>query len=366
MTKRLALALASALVAACAVKLAPPPTLFPVTNAWQTAVGALIEPPLATDGTRLFVATRDGLVALSTTDGQQLWKTKARGRVSALDDILLLREDDGRVRRLDPATGAEQWRSASGVSGELPAVIDGDRLFVAGDGLAALSTADGHRLWSNPEKISSLPVASGAQLLTGGEDGTVRSRDRATGASRWSFASVGAVKAPVFVDADHVLVGTADRRFLALRIVKGQPRWRWKVGADITQAGVVLGPAALFVSYDNILYAVGRGNGHLRWRGALPSRPLSGPILTGSAVLVACLESDILGFDARSGRRLGVLKTPAEIRTPPLVIGDRLYVGLRDRSVIALALDQTPAPETAPTPSPGPGGGRRGNAKPGP
>lgn len=163
-----------------------------------------------------------------------------------------------------------------------------------------------------------------------------------------------------------MLVGTTDRRFLALRIVKGQPRWRWKVGADITQAGVVLGPAALFVSYDNILYAVGRGNGHLRWRGALPSRPLSGPILTGSAVLVACLESDILGFDARSGRRLGVLKTPAEIRTPPLVIGDRLYVGLRDRSVIALALDQTPAPETAPTPSPGPGAGRRGNAKPGP
>ncbi len=327
-------------------------------------MGGLIEPPLATDGTRLFVATRDGLVALSVADGQQLWKTRGRGRISALGEILLLREDDGRVRRLDPATGAEQWRSASGVSGELPAVIDGDLAFVAGDGLAALSAADGQPLWTSREKISSLPVASGAQLLTGGEDGTVRSRERATGASRWSFASVGAVQAPVLVDGDHVLAGTADRRFLALRAAKGTPRWRWKVGADVAQAAVVLGPAVLFVSYDNILYAVGRGNGHLRWRGALPSRPLSGPLLLGNAVLVACLESDILGFDARNGRRLGVLKTPAEIRTAPLVIGDRLYVGLRDRSVIALALDQTPAPEQAPTPSPAPGAPKKGKENP--
>ena len=345
---------AAAFVAACAVKLAPPPSLFPVTNAWKAAVGGLIEPPLATDGTLLFVATRDGLLALNLSDGKQAWKARGRGRVSAREGIVLLREGDGRVRRLDPATGAEQWRVASGVNGELPAAIDGDLVFVAGDGLAALSTGDGHKVWSSPEKISSLPVASGSQLFTGEEDGTVRRRDRATGTSRWTFASVGAVKAPVFVDGDHALVGTSDRRFLALRAKKGTPRWRWKVGADITEPGSVLGHAALFVSYDNILYAVGRGNGHLRWRGVLPSRAISGPVLTGNAVVVACLESDILGFDGRSGRSLGALKTPAEIRTPPLVIGDRLYVGLRDRTVVALALDQTPAPDAAPSPTPAP------------
>lgn len=353
------MALAAVLVAACAIKLAPPPTLFPVTNFWKAAVGGLIEPPLASDGSRLFVATRDGLVALRLDDGQQLWKVRGRGRVAAGENILLLREEDGRVRRLDPATGAEQWRSASGVTGELPPVIDRDVLFVAGDGLVALSAADGHNLWSSPEKISSLPVASGSRLFTGGEDGTLHSRERATGVPLWSFATVGAITAPVFVDGDHVLVGTADRRFLALRAAKGTPRWRWRVGADITQAGAVLGPAALFVSYDNILYAVGRGNGHLRWRAGLPSRPLSGPILMGSAVVVACLESDILGFDARNGRRLGALKTPVEIRTPPLAIGDRFYVGLRDRTVIALAFDQTPAPEATPTPPPSGGPKKR-------
>ncbi len=346
--------LAAASVAACAVKLAPPPSLFPVTNVWKAAVGGLIEPPLATDGKLIFVATRDGLVALDVSDGKQAWKARSRGHVSAREGIVLVREDDGRVRRLDPGTGSEQWRVASGVNGELPAVIDGDLVFIAGDGLAALSAEDGHKVWSSPEKISSLPVASGAQLFTGEEDGTVRSRDRATGTSRWTFASVGAVRAPVFVDRDQALVGTADRRFVALRTEKGTPRWRWKVGADITEAGLVLGPAALFVSYDNILYAVGRGNGHLRWRGALPSRAISGPVLAGNAVVVACLENDILGFDGRSGQRLGSLKTPAEIRTPPLVIGDRLYVGLRDRTVIALTLDQTPAPDVAPSPPPAP------------
>lgn len=353
MTKRLATSLAAVLCVACGVKLAPPPALFPVTNVWKASVGATIEPPLASDGTRLFVAGRDGsVVALSLSDGKELWRIRGKGRVSATADVVVLREDSGRLRRLDPATGADLWRAMTGIEGTLPAAIDGDTVFVAGQGLGAFSTDRGEKRWSGSDAISAPPVASGPWLFTSEEDGSVRGRERASGTPRWAFATTGAVRAPVFVDAgqNRLLVGTTDGRLLGLRLDKGTARWRWKIGADVQDAGAAFEENALFVSYDNILYAVGRGNGHLHWRGSLPSRPLSGPILTGSAVLVACQENDILGFDARTGARLGALQTPAEIRTPPLVVGNQLYVGLRDRTVVALALNQ--AAYVAPTPAP--------------
>src|SRR5262249_42483852 len=117
-----------------------------------------------------------------------------------------------------------------------------------------------------------------------------------------------------------------------------------------------------FASYDAVLYDVLRGSGRLKWRAPLPSRPLSGPILVGDGILVACRDSDVFGIDGRSGKALGTLKTPAEIKTEPMVVSDRLYVGLRDRSLIAYRLDMTAA---RPSPSPAPGGpGHKGNAPP--
>jgi outer membrane protein assembly factor BamB len=348
--------MSAALSAACGLKLAIPPAVFPVSSTWKTGVGGLIDPPLATDGERLFVATRDGAVfGLGLADGKQRWRVRGRGRVSAAPGVLVLREEGGGIRRLDPSSGAELWRRETGVEGSLPAVIEGEQLFVAGTGLAALSLDTGEKLWANSDRMSAAPVASGGWLVTGEEDGAIRGRERSTGAAGWTFPTGGPVRAQAFVDRDHVLVGTTDGRLVALRLAKGTKRWRWKIGADVLEPARVLGPAALFVSYDNILYSVGRGNGHLLWRGILPSRPISGPQLSGTAVLVACQETEILAFDGRDGHRLGAFQTPAEIRTPPILVRDRLYVGLRDRSVVALALTATPLSPAAPTPAPGAG-----------
>ena len=54
------------------------------------------------------------------------------------------------------------------------------------------------------------------------------------------------------------------------------------------------------------------------------------------------IAGEIVGFDAHTGKRLGGLTTPAPMQTPPLLQGDTLYVGLRDRSLVALRL---PSPD---------------------
>ena len=304
-------------------------------------------PPLAADSRRLFVASRDGVVrALELSTGRVLWKAEGvPGRLTAADGTVLVRGEDGTVWSLQPRSGTVRWKTETGVPGTLAVVLDRDRALVAGRGLAALDLASGHTLWSDPggEETTAPPVVAGPRLLAGEKDGTLRCRDRATGVALWTLRTEGPLIAPPLVDIPRrrIYLGTTDKRILEVSLDKGRPGWRWTVGADVASQGLLLPRHVLFASHDAVLWSLGRG-GSLAWRGALPSRPLSGPLMVQGHVLVACLENEIVAFAPDTGTSTGTLRTSAEIRTPPLVAGSLVVVGLRDRSVVAYVPHGTP------------------------
>jgi len=325
-----------------------PRPLFPMTAVWTRPVPATVEGPLAVDTVSVFVATRDGAVrALEAETGRVRWRVDARaGVVAAGGGLVTVRNEDGTVWAMDAATGSDRWKAASGVRGSLPAVLYKDAVVVAGEGLAVLDAATGLPRWSAAEaRATSPPLAWGPWLLVGEADGALRCRDLVTGAVLWSYKTAQALVAPPAVDDEgRVLLGTTDRRFLSLDPrKKGDVRWSWKIGGDVQAPPAVSGPHVLFTNHEDVLYALRRGSGHLSWRASLPSRPLSGPILYGDGVLVACFgsrpgETFLIGFDPRTGQRQGDLKAPGEVRTPPVIVGNLIVLALRDRAVAALRL----------------------------
>jgi outer membrane protein assembly factor BamB len=324
-----------------------PPPLFPMAPAWTTPLSASVD-ALAVDAVGLYVATRDGVVrGLDPETGTVRWEVAERpGVIAAGEGLLAVRQEDGIVYGMNPRTGNSRWKADAGVRGTLPPVLYKDAVLVAGAGLAVLDAATGQTRWTAPEvRATTAPVAWGPWLLVGEADGTVRGRDLVTGAVQWSFATARPLLAPPVVDEQgRVFLGTTDRRFLSLEPgKKGKARWSWRIGADVPAPPVVAGPRVLFTTHEDVLYALRRSNGHLAWRAALPSRPLSGPLPYGDAVLVACFgarpgETFLIGFDARTGRREGDLKAPGEIRSPPVIVRDLVVLGLRERAVSALRL----------------------------
>jgi outer membrane protein assembly factor BamB len=310
------------------------------------------------------VASRDGIVrALDQATGAVLWKVEGLGgRLSATDGTVLVRDENGGLTSLEPRSGGVRWKADTGVVGTLPAVLDGDRALVAGRGLAAVDLATGRVLWSDGSgaETTAPPVASRSRLVAGEADGTLRCRDRATGVSLWVLRTGSALLAPPLVDEARrrLYMGTTDGRILEVTLDKGKPGWAWRVGADIADRGLLLPDHVLFASFEAVLYSLRRG-GNLAWRGSLPSRPLSGPLPAGELVILACLESEIVALRSDTGAKAGGFRTSAEIRTPPIVAGSWLIVGLRDRSVVAYALPGAPnvlppaTPEPVAPPAPG-------------
>jgi outer membrane protein assembly factor BamB len=327
------------------------PAIFPLGTAWAVALDGSVDPPLAVDERRLYVATRDGVLrALDRRNGGEVWRVRAPGLVSAAAGVLLVRAPDGRVTSLQPRTGGVRWTAESGVPGTQPAAIDRELVFVGGQGLAALEVAGGKVAWAarEPAIVSSGPVATAKGLLVGEADGTLRLRERTTGAIEWTFKTGGELRAPPFADeTGEVFQGTSDRRLLRLAADSGKQKWRWKVGADVRSAAAVAGPLALFTSFDATLYAIQRGSGKLAWRAGLPSRPLSGALVAFGTALVACHENELIGYSLADGRPAGSLKLPAEIAATPLLHKGRVFVALRDRSVHALSLAGLEAAEPA-------------------
>lgn len=349
----------------CAGRIPPPRPLFPLAPIWEAKVDDFVVSPLAVDARRVFVATRDGrITALDRESGSVLWTVTGRpGTIVAGAGRLIVRAPDGAVSSLRVRNGQVRWEVATTAAGTLPPTLDGDRVYVSGRGLVALDLESGRTLWtqSSPAEVTAPPVATGARLLVGEADGTLRCLDRATGLPLWSHQTAGVLRAPVLVDEERrrVYVGTTDKRILEVKLDKGDKGWRWKVGADIQSPGLLLPDRVFFASFDAVLYGLTRG-GNLAWRAALPSRPLSGPLLLDESIVIASHEKEILGFEISTGRSLGTLRTAAEIRTPPVVAGRQIFVGLRNRSVLGFTV---PPPLAVPPGGRGDQGGDRGGGR---
>ena len=359
MRSRLLTLLAVTALACGGVRIPPPATIFPLTTAWSAAFeGERIEGDLATDGTRVFVATREGnLRALDPLTGSVLWKRSGRpGRLSAAETLLILRSPDGTIERLDPETGLPLWRRETGIPGAWPAVVSPGHVLVAGKGLVCLRLADGQRVWTAVAdgESSAPPVVAGERVLVPEAGGTLRCLRLEDGSALWTHAAGGEILAPPTVDyRGRVFLGTMAPSILALDIREGKRQWRWKRGAGVATPAAVLGERVLVASQESVLFSMKSGGGAIVWRAPLPSRPWSGPLLMGSAVLVACHETEIVGYDGRDGRRLGNLKLPAPFATRPVLLGTRVLLGLRGpAAVVAL---HVPVPGASPQPSTPPG-----------
>jgi outer membrane protein assembly factor BamB len=336
-------------------RIPPPPPLLPAAVVWTAAADSQISGSLVTDGTRVYVATRSGMLhALDSVQGRELWRAAGpeEGQVAWAQGRLVVRDPEGRLRGLDPENGVTLWEAETGVRGTLTPSTDGDRLLLAGDGLALVRARNGRTLWKTAlsAPASTPAVAAAGKVLLGQSDGTLVCLDAAKGGVVWTHRTGKRIAAmPISDGAKRVYLGTTDRRVIAVGLDKGKLEWRWKIGADVQSQAATLGGMLLVATQEAVLYSLGAGNGHLRWRTPLPSRPFFGPLLVGSAAVVACSDDILAIFDSRTGKRIGDIRTPGAIRTPPLVVGDLLVVGLRTRAVVAFRMGSAPepAPESA-------------------
>jgi outer membrane protein assembly factor BamB len=310
---------------------------FPLLPKWTTTLEASPTFPPAYDATQAYVALRnDQLISVSLETGKPLWSVECPTTAGPVaGNSMVFTGNAGYIQALAQEDGTQRWRTPIEGSAAL-LYWDTGWLIVTTDKstLLAIRAEDGEVLWRRDleSSLQSDPAPAGDRLYLPLKSGDLLALDIQTGDPVWTIH----LPKPgngVLAVGDRLYIGSQDDKFYCLDAKDGKVVWRWKTGADVIGTPAIDTKRVYFVSLDNVLRALDRNSGSVRWQKSLPMRPATGPLLTGWTLVVAGSAAEFHGFSSEfNGLPLGdlILRSPQnqemQLAAPPHLTADDMLL----------------------------------------
>jgi outer membrane protein assembly factor BamB len=323
------------------------------TVVFETAPAA----PAGFDQELAYVPLKGGeLQAIELNGGVVKWKAPlATTLTPATGDGMVFTGGAGVITALEQRSGETIWATPLEGALALPLYWDTGWLIVSlesGD-LIALRAQDGEIMWrqSLGSPLASTPTPAGDRVYLALADGRITALALATGVPAWTTPLNEPVTGMLALD-DQLVVGTRGNRVYSVSLDRGRIRWSQKAGADIAGAPVADERFIYFAALDNMLRALDRKSGNLRWNRKLPSRPAAGPLRARDVVLLPLVTTDIGAFVATTGADSFTIRAAGETGGVPFI-----REGARPTSPLLIAMSregslQGFAPRIEPPPAP--------------
>jgi outer membrane protein assembly factor BamB len=348
---------------------------------WTTEVGEgtsryaqLLAGPVVVDGIVYVMDAKSLISAWNSADGKRLWETdvtptdddsQAWGGGIAFDGGRIYATSGyGQILALDAKDGSIKWRAPAGAPLRgAPTVADG-RIFVitVDNQLQALSTEDGHRLWSYdavPESAeiagSASPAIEGNVVIASFSSGEVVALRVENGRQIWTdslsatrrfdaMSTLADIRGRPVIDRGRVYVVSHSGRMAAIDARTGNRVWEQDVGG--IYAPWVAGDFIYVLSSNNALVCLTRADGRVRWMTQLDDwddmkdqeDPLhwAGPLLAGDRLIAVASNGQAWSVSPYTGQVLGHIELPAGSFLPPVVANNSLYLMTDDADLMVL------------------------------
>ena len=221
-----------------------------------------------------------------------------------------------------PRPATSQWRAPLPGGAAAPLYWDTGWLLAsttAGD-LAAFRATDGTLVWRRQlgAPLVSAPGPALDRLFLPLADNRLVAVLLANGETMWERKLTAPVTALLALD-DQLVFGTAAKDLISVDLTHGRERWTWRLGGDMAGVPAADDKRIYFASRDNILRAVDRKSGNLRWKADLASRPAGGPLRLNDVLVMPLVSSQIVGFDPVTGKPTVTATAAGEIGVQPYV-----------------------------------------------
>ncbi len=113
--------------------------------------------------------------------------------------------------------------------------------------------------------------------------------------------------------------------------------WTYEAGDSIESSAAIVGGTVFIGSQKGELVALSLDNGSVYWKFST-GNPIgeSSPAYANGAVYIGDLGGWLNALNANDGRKLWAFKTNGEIKSSPVVIGDRVLIGSYDETLYCL------------------------------
>ncbi|QRN95125.1 PQQ-binding-like beta-propeller repeat protein [Archangium violaceum] len=277
----------------------------------------------------------------------------SRSGLLPLGDGVLVGNEAGRLLRLD-RQGETVWRVELGREVAARPSVSGDSILVGtvGGTLVSLTLAQGTERWrltGQPPMLTSL-VSDANAVYVVAPDGTVRAHAVDSGAVRWRHPLPSGAPRP---DATRplpspvlfqglVVVALGEAGLFALSAEDGAVRWRQPLSQVL---GMEAQGEVLYVSTrKGEVLALGLADGQVRWRRTLAAALSSPPSLARGQVWVGTEDNLLLALAPGDGREVSRLALPAPLVTQVTGFRDWVLVPTRGNQGWLLALEPAKGP----------------------
>ena len=343
---------------------AAPPAAPALDARWVVAFESVPAATPGYDADAAYMPLKDGpLVAVNLDRGTIRWRREvATPLTPATGEGLVFIVTDATIEALDARTGEVRWRAPLAGGAAVALHYDTGWLLAstpAGD-LVALRASDGQPVWRRQlgAPLSGAPGPALDRLYLPLRDNRLVSVLLADGEIVWERTLPARVTALLALD-DQLVVGTAGKRLMSLDLRSGRERWAWTVGGDISGIPLADEKRIYFAARDNVLRAVDRGSGNLRWKANLPSRPAGGPLRLPDVVMMPLVSNEIQGFELETGKPAASVRAAGEIGAQPFfrasasLASPRLITVSREGQLQGFGRRFEPPPQALPAPLPG-------------
>lgn len=330
---------------------------------WHADIGksevSLLQPALTADA--IYGASGDGrLTRLERATGKQVWRIesgiKVTGGVGAGDGLVLIGSDKGEVLAFDE-NGKQRWKSQ--VSSEVlsvPQVSDGVVIVRSGDGhITGLSAEDGKGLWHYERSTPTLVVRSHAGVTiqhgvayAGFAGGKLLALGVKHGDLMWESAvslprgnteleRISDITSDPVVDDQQVCAIAFQGRVACYDLAQGNSLWSREISSD---KGLMLLRKYLYVTdAEGTVMALDKLSGSTLWKNEqLSMRDTAAPYAMGESVVVGDYEGYLHGLSRTDGQFTARIKLGGTIQAAPQPLDDGLLVQTRDGDLYSLSL----------------------------
>lgn len=300
-----------------------PPAPPPLDARWSVTFSSVPATTPGYDATSAYIPLKEQLVAVNLDRGTIRWTLDvATVLTPASGEGLVFIVSDQTVEARDAQTGARRWATELPGGAAVPLFYDTGWLLAStttGD-LTALRASDGTVIWRRQlgAPLSGPPGPALDRLYLALEDNRLIAVLLTNGEMVWSRALPARVTALLALD-DQLVVGTAAKRVISVELDNGRERWGWDVGGDISGLPAADDKRIYFAARDNVLRALDRSSGNLRWKANLSSRPAGGPLRSPDAVLMPLVSSEIGGYEPETGKLAVTVVAAGEIGRQPFI-----------------------------------------------
>jgi outer membrane protein assembly factor BamB len=271
----------------------------------------------------LYVGNYAGeVVALSATDGKEVWRKQLKGEISSVPQsngqVVAVQTMNGKLFVLDAKTGADLWFFENPppvltLRGSAAPLVTDSAIYAgfANGRLMAFNPANGLILWEQrmalPKGRSELdrmvdihasPLIKDGILYVGTYQGRIAAVARGTGSNVWGVD--GSTTESLAASDDKLFVSQSDGKLVAYSLTSGEQVW---VNEKLLRRGLsgpqVFGNYVAVIDFKGYLHILNQSNGELAARDRADSDGVRAPMLTdGSTLYVYGNGGDLMAYTA--------------------------------------------------------------------